>query len=419
MAVQDEAVASELATVAAAVHGRLPELTHEIWVLIMQGIPELRGDPRVEDLLDASVEENVETLLHVLQHQLPANEARAPTAAVAYARRLAQRGVPPVSLIRAYRVGHGRFLTFCLHQLAHQTTDPEVTVAVTEKMVTTSFQYIDEVSEEVLTVYQQERDRWLLTRAAARAGRVRDLLNGESAKPIRATEDALAYRLEQRHLGAVAWVVGSIRGSEGLQLLDHLGAEAARAVGDHARHLFIPRDESTAWLWLPLGSAPTNRLARVTGAFSLVDDRIRVAVGEPGFGVDGFRDTHSQARLAQELALAADPGTQVTTFEEVGAIALIASDLTSARSWVWRLLGDLALDDEPHERLRVTLQAFLSYGTYTATAAQLGLHKNSVQYRVRRAVELLGEPLETHHTDIELALRACQHLGRAMLRPVL
>jgi hypothetical protein len=39
MAVQDEAVASELATVAAAVHGRLPELTHEIWVLIMQGIP--------------------------------------------------------------------------------------------------------------------------------------------------------------------------------------------------------------------------------------------------------------------------------------------------------------------------------------------------------------------------------------------
>jgi DNA-binding PucR family transcriptional regulator len=46
------------------------------------------------------------------------------------------------------------------------------------------------------------------------------------------------------------------------------------------------------------------------------------------------------------------------------------------------------------------------------------LHKNSVQYRVRKAEQALGAPIEDRRADLELALRACQYLGEAVLRPV-
>jgi hypothetical protein len=67
----------------------------------------------------------------------------------------------------------------------------------------------------------------------------------------------------------------------------------------------------------------------------------------------------------------------VTTFADVGAIALICADVDAARSWVWGTLADLAVDDESHARLRNTLQVFLRAGTYTATAERLALHKTA------------------------------------------
>jgi len=126
---EDTAVAAELSAVAATVAGHVPELSSEIWALLTQDIPELRGDQIVEKLLDASIEENVATLLHVFEHGLVPDEIRAPPAAVEYARRLAQRGVSTIALIRSYRVGHGRFLSRCIEQLASRTTDAALNAA--------------------------------------------------------------------------------------------------------------------------------------------------------------------------------------------------------------------------------------------------------------------------------------------------
>jgi DNA-binding PucR family transcriptional regulator len=100
----------------------------------------------------------------------------------------------------------------------------------------------------------------------------------------------------------------------------------------------------------------------------------------------------------------------------LGAIALISADVDAARSWVWGTLADLAFDDESHARLRNTLQVFLRAGTYTATAEQLALHKNSVQYRIRKAEEALGGRIDDRRADLELALRACQLPRPAVLR---
>ena len=412
-----DAVSRELSEVAAAVGGHVLDVTHDIWQLVTSDIPELRGDDIVEKLLDASIEENVATLLHVFEHGSPPDDIGAPAAAVEYARRLAQRGVPIIALIRAYRVGHGRFLSRCIDELGARSQDASLTAAVTSRMADVSFRYIDRVSEEVVSAYQHERDNWLLTQTAVRAARVRVLLGGQPID-IDATESALGYRLRQRHIGLIAWVTDTPRGSEGLTRLDQLASAAARVLGSPGRPLFVPRDETLAWIWLAASGDMVVSGEALAKAFDNGDSSVRIVAGEPGYGLDGFRLTHQQAVRTQDLALAAKPGSRLTTFANVGAVALICADMSAARSWVWGMLADLALDDEPHARLRETLQVFLSSGSYTTTAERLVLHKNSVQYRIRKAEDALGGPISDRGADLELALRACQYLGQAILRPV-
>jgi PucR C-terminal helix-turn-helix domain len=106
-------VAQSAADVAGALAPRAAELSADVYELIVREIPQLRADRRVLTLLEASVGENVATMLHVLQHGIDLERVRAPAAAEEYARRLAQRGVPVAALLRAYRIGSARFQDWC------------------------------------------------------------------------------------------------------------------------------------------------------------------------------------------------------------------------------------------------------------------------------------------------------------------
>ena len=73
-------------------------------------------------------------------------------------------------------------------------------------------------------------------------------------------------------------------------------------------------------------------------------------------------------------------------------------------------------------RQRTVLARMMNAGTLPAdrwqeaTAERLTLHKNSVQYRVRKAEESLGRPIGEDRLSVELALLASQWLGAAVLR---
>jgi DNA-binding PucR family transcriptional regulator len=87
------------------------------------------------------------------------------------------------------------------------------------------------------------------------------------------------------------------------------------------------------------------------------------------------------------------------------------------RAWVIETLGSLADDDDHSSTLRDTLRVFLQEGgSFKATAERLTLHKNSVQYRVRKAEESLGRPIGEDRLSVELALLASHWLGAAVLR---
>jgi DNA-binding PucR family transcriptional regulator len=108
----------------------------------------------------------------------------------------------------------------------------------------------------------------------------------------------------------------------------------------------------------------------------------------------------------------------VTSFGEVAPLALMSGSIELLQTWVTETLGALADDDEHNARMRDTLRVFLQEnGSYKTTAERLMLHKNTVQYRVRKAEESLRHPISPDRLNIELALLASQWLGAAVLRP--
>ncbi|MDT5234487.1 MAG: hypothetical protein QOF47_474, partial [Mycobacterium sp.] len=69
-----------VAEFAMQMNDRVVELSSFIRGALEAEIPELRGDARTIELLGASVEGNVDTLLHALRHDIAVDRVEAPTA---------------------------------------------------------------------------------------------------------------------------------------------------------------------------------------------------------------------------------------------------------------------------------------------------------------------------------------------------
>jgi DNA-binding PucR family transcriptional regulator len=410
------AVAELVADVAAAVSRLVAVVSEDVYEVVLREIPELRDDKPVLALLSSSVHSNVGTCLQILQHQIELSAVDAPAASLEYARRRAQRGTPLTALLRAYRLGHTCFSDWLFRELARQADDAAMITAATLSMSKTVAGYVDQTSEEIVAAYTHERERWLRNRSAARAARIRDLLAGRRVN-VGATEATLGYRLRQYHVGLVCWTDDATPAIDTVTRLEHAVNLVAAKVAGSGEPLFLPRDESSAWAWLPLGIR--DRFDAAGASASDGDADIHFAFGDAVKGVTGFRLTHQQALAAQAVAVVAgSPPPQAVTFSEVAPVAMMLGTPDLLRAWVLATLGDLATDDEPHARLRDTLQVFLqSGGSYKATAEQMVLHKNTVQYRVRKAEESLGRPAAGNRPDVELALQASRWLGPAVLQP--
>ena len=409
------AVAELVADVAATVSRRAAVVSEDVYEVVLREIPELRDDKPVLDLLSSSVHSNVGTCLQILQHQIELSAVHAPAAALEYARRRAQRGTPLTALLRAYRLGHTCFSDWLVKELARQADDAEMITAATLGMSRIVAGYVDQTSEEIVAAYTREREHWLRNRSATRAARIRDLLSGERVN-VSATEATLGYRLRQYHVGLVCWAGDATAAVDNITRLEHAISNVAAKVACSADPVFLPRDESSAWAWLPLGIRDRFDAAGATTAG--VDGDLHFAFGDAAQGITGFRLTHQQALAAQAVALAAGLPPRVVTFGEVAPVAMMLGSADLLRAWVLATLGGLATDDEHQARLRDTLLVFLqSGGSYKTTAEQLTLHKNTVQYRIRKAEESLGRPAAENRHDVELALRASHWLGSSVLQP--
>lgn len=396
------------------------QVSHVLHAELTERIPELQGDSLLLELLTTSIESNVETLAHVARYDVDIADVSTPFGAREYARRLAQHGISPTALIRAYRLGQQVLLEWALAQIRDIEEDLAVAYAAAQEFIALTFQYIDRISEQVVLEYETEREKWLAHRSTVRTEVIEQLLTGDPVN-VSAAEQALGHRLRQHHLGAVVWSTDRDTAADMLAEMQRFAVLAGRALGLSAAPLFQPRDRTSGWVWFPLGRlSHTGVEPRLwCEALEAVGVDVRVALGTAQGGVEGFRATHGEALRAQRVALVAgDAGGRVVSYSDPGVrtAAMLAVDLPATRRLVASTLGGLARDTDAAARLRSTLAAFLAEkGSFVATAERMQLHKNTVKYRVDKAVALRGRPVDDHRLELELGLLACTWLGPAVL----
>jgi DNA-binding PucR family transcriptional regulator len=417
----DVEVNSYVAEVAGRLHGRVAGVSAELRRSLEEQIPELRGDPALVELLGTSVEGNVDTLLHALRYDIAVERVEAPTAALEYARRLAQHGVPVNALVRAYRLGQRHLNELVFAELRVIDIPEPMRVEVIEAITATMFGYIDWMSQQVVAVYEEERERWLENQNSLRALRVREVLAANKTVDVDAATTSIRYPLRWHHLGLIMWYPDLGTEGDDLARLQRFVRELGEAAGAGAGPLFVPADRSSGWGWLPYRAVVTDAVEKVRRFALTRPDSPSVAIGTMRGGIEGFRRSHREAAEARGVAIvrerrgptviaAGDPGLSV--------VARLGGDVVGTREWVAAVLGDLAGDNENDARLRETLRMYLASGSsYKVAAEELNMHFNSVKYRVGRAVARRGREMGSDRLEVEIALLACHWYGPAVLQP--
>ncbi|WP_037080666.1 PucR family transcriptional regulator [Pseudonocardia spinosispora] len=397
-----------VAAVAHDLERQLEQLTADTCMLLIDKIPQLDvPEEDVRELLVASVGANMATAVHILAHHIPVNQIEVPAAAAYYARRLAQRNIPMESLLRAYRLGEARFHQWWMRLLDEQRPDSQLMITALRHTMGVTSAYIDRVSENLSEIYSEEREAWAHRAGASRAVQVRTVLEDESLDTS-AAEALTGYRMAGQHLALVVWTPAR----DTVRRVEPVVQAIVELTG--YQPLAVLPDDHTLWAWVSGagigGVDPVELEKRSEGA--------RIALGSPADGLAGFRASHRQALNARRVAeIHGDEAGSVTSFADVAVSAFLAADLTDARRWVSDVLGGLAADDEGAAELRRTVLAYLRAGSSLIdAAAELHLHKNTVRYRLRKAEDIRGGRAVTERRlDLEVALLACEHLGRAVL----
>ena len=378
----------------------------------LAGIGEISSDPKLKELMRASIESNLTTILHMIQNDIPREQIRLPAAAEAYAARLAQRGVSANFLVRAYHMAQDHSRDYVFEEVEELDASPEMKLRIVQRISDHFYSYIDQAILDVLEIHQAEQSRWNAVAGNVASAMVHRLLAGEA--PTVGLKASTGLVLAQQHVGLILWSEGGA-GVEPLRDLEAAGRALASAIGTGAP-LFCAVDLVTAWLWLPLGRRTDAVTALDVDAAVSAVPGVRAAIGLPAFGLGGFRRTHRQALAARELAFSGTDRVVAYGRPGVALVSMLARDTSELRDWVQDVLGPLAADTEANERQRETLLVFLESGSSTKLASErLHLHRNTVRYRIERITELLGRDPDTIRLDLEVALRCVQHLGKLIL----
>jgi hypothetical protein len=262
-----------------------------------------------------------------------------------------------------------------------------------------AFDFANDFVRRVSVAYETEQRAWRSRRSEEQFQIVRAVISGEG--PHESDDAVLPAQWSGKHVCAVAWLHGAgfVRNVEG-QIGDW-AAEVARALG--AAHVFVfERDGLTRIWWNIEANADAPDVHAIAGFER--PKWLRLAVGHPGVGVDGFRHSHLSAAQAARVR-AFETEREIFFASEIGHLVLMLADPREAAQFVTRELGGLA-DDEPRlAEIRETVRLYLLSGNSRLTVASvLHLAPNTIAYRVGQANELLASSVSERATPVLLAL---------------
>ncbi len=381
----------------------LPALAADVAARILDEVPGLEV-PEVAQMVGTMCEANGAMVLGGLVHGTGIEAVEPTPDFLRWTQALAQHRIPLTSVLRAYRVAHARWWDVWTEQVEARVAIDEA-AAVVAAGSRYLFAWADLLSDQATIEYLEEAGRLARQGSVAQAAFVRGVLSADP-DDLGAASRRLGYDLGGRHLAAV------LKAPAADEMTDALLERAARGLAEGCgagRPLAVLVDSRTAWVWVTIG-AEAEPPRTVSGA-------VRAGVGRSGRGLHGFRASHGEALEASRIAeLTERPQGSLTRYAAVELAALCARDIDACRRFVRSNLGALAAADDQSRRLLATLQAFFREGSnYRATSRRLGVHHNTVVYRVTQAEELLGHPLAQGRMQLELALELAATLGDVVL----
>jgi DNA-binding transcriptional ArsR family regulator len=268
------------------------------------------------------------------------------------------------------------------------------------------FAYIDEISAESIEGFAEEQSA-----AAGETQRRRRRLLRLLAQDPPADEEAVRTAAQTagwtlpRHVAAVVVAEGDHPSSE--EELDGLAGRLARRLGEGAVGAAVG---GLAVVMLPDPAGPGRRRALET---ALAGER--AALG-PSVAWPDAAMSLRRAAAAFRLPGATSPGGQseastsgesrlIVADDHLPALLLAAEPALASDLARTRLAPLDTLAAGPRERLEATLRAWLDRpGQVQAVAEALGVHPQTVRYRLKQLRELFGARLEDPDARFELSL---------------
>ncbi len=368
------------AELVARLRGRSAEIEDAIFNRVRSlASPAESEDAEYRAGLRATVAESVDYALTSIE-QGEEEIGALPPAAAMQARRAARSGVRLDTVLRRYAAGD-RLVSEVIMDEADRFPNEAL-----RQVLRTQSPHVDRIMASVAAEYMAELELMRRSPAQRVAERVKRLLAGDA--PFDA--DGLDYELEAWHLGLV--VTGARADVAARTLAAGVGREP----------LVIKRGDDGAWAWLG-GRQPldVSEVQRYLAAGVLGD--VMLAVGEPRWGLDGWRLTHHEAQAARQVMLR---GSQpLVRASDVILLAAVLRDEALAKSLRETYLAPLDEHGDSGLVLRETLRAYFAAGFNAATAAAaLEIDRHTVQRRLRKVEEALGRLLPSCHAELEVAL---------------
>jgi DNA-binding PucR family transcriptional regulator len=404
--------------------GDLEPLCEALGQRLLEDFPAFGQDAELEGEMHAAIHAN---LYHVFEHVMPtgAEEAlAAPPEALRFAASVLHRGIDTADLIQAYRVGQNLAWSWWMERLAARLIgESEVLIEALQVSSQRMFSYVDAAIDQQVRLWEEERRRWLGRAVALRADAVRRVLHGD-ALPSEEVAQALDYHVERPLLAAVLWDEAAPTGAAeaapadaeiAISQLEAVADAMALALGAN-RALLVPAGACSLWAWFPTERHAAALDLLAAAAASHIQDGQGIALGLPGSGIEGFRSSHRQALRARRLAELGDAPAGVIRFDHVDTLCLLVEDPELIADFMRRKLGGLASMDPGIDRLRENVLVWFREGcNSTRAASHMHTHKNTVLYRLQKAEEALGHPLDDDRLGLELALTLADRFGLGMV----
>lgn len=308
-----------------------------------------------------------------------------PPQAIAQAHRAARAGVSMGTVLRRYVAGHGRLSEFVAEEAEHLGLS-------SNGLALNHLRRAQEALLEHLTAsieYEYLEGRAQMSRASGdrRMEIVQRLLAQQRVDPAELIE--FDYELD------TSWHVSVV--ATGATIRDVLPRMRAKL---RCRLLHVACDDGTIWAWFgaPYELKPCDIERTVPPQW----DGEVIAIGGARRGLEGWRQTHLEAKAARLRALRRPD--RIVRYDERPLLAAALENETLA-TWLMDFLAPIQARQDAAELLR-TLRAYLDSECNCSSAVPVvKVRRQTVGNRIRLVERLLDRPLRTCLAELDVALR--------------